>query len=352
MTPLSGRIRAIDWFRGLAVLVMVQAHAVNLLAADQRLTSVFRWLDRLHGLVAPAFLFAAGLSLGLRQSTTRPVVVVAKKRLRRIAEVLATATFINTLWFPVLRDPMYLLRLDILHCVGLSLLLGLAVVQLTRRWPAVSVSVLGLATAAIFAVSPLFESTPLPWSLFVNTKSGALFPLLPWSGHLLAGAAVGVAAGHSRRGLSFALLGLLAICGAVVMFTLPLRAAYPPHDIWVTNPANAAERLGLVVALALALVLLEPRVSVHSPLTKVIERFGSASLSAYVIHLLVLFYPGSFCVRRFFHDLTLAQLAPVLIAVWVTTYVLVGAWQPMSSALWGRWLRVASPSRHGSPTSR
>lgn len=64
------RLLALDWLRGIAVLVMVECHVFNaLLAPEYRNSAWFNFLNYLNGFVAPAFLLVAGGSG--RQSSPR-----------------------------------------------------------------------------------------------------------------------------------------------------------------------------------------------------------------------------------------------------------------------------------------
>src|SRR6516164_4616195 len=59
----QARVRAFDWLRGLAVLVMVETHSMVLLRKELLVTRTAAVLDFINGLVAPSFIFAAGFSL-------------------------------------------------------------------------------------------------------------------------------------------------------------------------------------------------------------------------------------------------------------------------------------------------
>lgn len=60
------RLLALDWLRGIAVLVMVECHTFNaLLSPFFRTTWWFSILNWLNGLVAPAFLLVSGAVMGL-----------------------------------------------------------------------------------------------------------------------------------------------------------------------------------------------------------------------------------------------------------------------------------------------
>ena len=67
MLPAPTRIRAIDWLRGLAVLLMIQTHALALLRPELRSGALFDSLQWVDGLVAPSFILAAGFSMALTQ---------------------------------------------------------------------------------------------------------------------------------------------------------------------------------------------------------------------------------------------------------------------------------------------
>src|SRR5215470_18848141 len=125
----QARVRAFDWLRGLAVLVMIETHAQVLLRKELLATRTAGVLDYVNGLVAPSFIFAAGFSLALVQvrtaSASGPRAPRLLRSLRRIGEVLAVGTLINWIWFPISVQPGWLLRIDILQCIGLTLLAAL-----------------------------------------------------------------------------------------------------------------------------------------------------------------------------------------------------------------------------------
>ena len=98
-SPPLTRVKAFDWLRGLAVLVMIECHAMVLLRKELLATHAAAVMDWLNGLVAPSFIFAAGFSLALVQVRTARSGGARGPRLlrtlRRIGEVLAVGTLIN-----------------------------------------------------------------------------------------------------------------------------------------------------------------------------------------------------------------------------------------------------------------
>lgn len=296
------RVRAFDWLRGIAVLVMIQTHALSLLRPELRAGSFFTALQWVDGLVAPAFIFSSGFALALTQVRAALASNAAAARaqrlrrtLRRVFEVLFVATLMNWMWFPIFREPRWIIRIDILQCIGLSLLLALpALFLLAPRPGALRWTALGLAALAFF-VSPLVERVPVPLGHFVNVASGSTFPLLPWGGYVYLGAAVGAAtATGGPRACARWLVGFVGL-GLLLWFLTPqLSAAYPPHEFWVTNPANHARRLTQVSLIALGLLAVEQLRSgawrAPSPLRFVIESFGTSSLAGYFLHETLLYY--------------------------------------------------------------
>jgi uncharacterized membrane protein len=354
MTPAAAapaRIHAFDWLRGIAVVVMLQTHALVLLNEAATKTALFRWLVRVDGLVAPSFIFSAGFALALvqvRAAAAGRLAAQARKSLSRALEVLLVASLINAIWFPVWREPKWFLRIDILHCIGLSLLLVLPVlVGLATRPRVLRVVTLGLALV-IFATSPFAEGATGAWSILLNTRPGVLdpttattFALFPWSGYVFLGASFGatVASMTSERQL-WGWLGLLLGLGALLWWQEdPLRAAYPKHDFWVTNPANAAQRWTLVLSLVALLRLIEVRwpASVRSRVAQLVGTFGASSLSAYFFHQMLLYQRHVGVFTRFWRAQADFPLYAVLVTALVaTTWACVKGWNRLEPQLRSR----------------
>jgi uncharacterized membrane protein len=296
-SPSLERIRAVDWLRGIAVLFMVQCHALVLLLPELRKSATTKFLLKLDGLVAPAFLFSAGFALALllvRSTASGKRSERFGRNLRRALQVLGVATLVNGMWFPLFQEPRWLVRLDILHCVGLSLLLVLPIASGLATRPRV-LRGLALALALVtFFLSPLGEAAQGPWAWFLNKSTGAVFPLLPWLGFTFLGAYAGAVAGEQgRAGLLRALLFLIGLGAAGWLAAKPLASLYPPHRFFVTNPSDAAERWMWISLVLLGLLGLEGRRAsdaAPSPVRRFVETFGTSSLSAYVFHEALLYY--------------------------------------------------------------
>src|SRR5262249_29395527 len=210
---------------------MIETHAMVLLRKELLATRTAGVLDYVNGLVAPSFIFAAGFSLALVQVSAAAGGGARSPRilrtLRRIGEVLAVGTLINWIWFPISVDPGWLLRIDILQCIGITLLVALPLnVALSSRPRALTLASLGVAVA-LFLVSPFADGVTGPLQDLFN-KSGprhSVFPLLPWAGWAFLGGAAGATAALGTaaqvRRLAIA-IGL----GSIVAWLL--RPVWPP----------------------------------------------------------------------------------------------------------------------------
>jgi uncharacterized membrane protein len=336
----GARIHAFDWLRGVAVVVMIQTHCQVLLKKGLIETKWGWELVRIDGLVAPAFVFSAGFALALvqvRAALAGRREAQAKKTLKRLGEVLLVASFINFIWFPVLREPKWLFRIDILHCIGLSLLLALPLL-------------VGLSTR------PFFEDVGGIPSLFLNTKTGVLdattgatFPLLPWAGYVFLGASFGVTVAMMKTEAQlWRWLLLLIGAGALLWWKdMQVKDLYPPHNFWLTNPANAAQRWTLVLSLVAVFRLVETRFpkSVDSRLAKLAGRFGGWSLSAYFFHEMLLFQRHVGVFTRFFRGQTDWPLYWALVAALVgLTYACCRWWDVTEPKLKARLFKKPAPA--------
>jgi uncharacterized membrane protein len=271
---------------------MIQCHALSLLWPHLRWSAAYRawvWVD---GLVAPSFLLAAGFALALVLRRQKDFPGRALRSLRRILEILTVATLVNGLWFPLLREPQWLFRLDILHCIGLSLGLVLVPLAMWRGQPRSLVALLGVVSAAFFVAAPLGEAVQGPWSRLTNVQSGSLFPLLPWTGYAFCGAGLGQwSVLRGRGGLMRAALGLAVFGGLIWVLGPWLRGLYPPHQFNVTHPAEHARRLCIIGLVLFGLLALEQhRQFATTRFAQTLALLGRNSLVAYVFHEIVLFY--------------------------------------------------------------
>ena len=186
---IAGRITAVDALRGLAVVAMIAFHFCFDLAWFRITGSDFYrdpfWLTA-RTLILSSFLLLAGASLVLAQRTPG-----GRARFwRHVAQVAACALLVSVGSYLVY--PRSYIWFGVLHAIAVSLVL----IRPLAGQPRVALA-LGIAVIAAgnFVASPWFDGRTWGWLGFATVKpiTEDYVPLLPWTGVML----VGVALGHA-----------------------------------------------------------------------------------------------------------------------------------------------------------
>src|SRR5580700_2650715 len=124
------RLAYIDWMRGLACVLMIQAHCYDSwLNPEARQTLLYRWSQEFSTLAAPIFLFLSGVSFalvteGLRQKKRSPSQIF-KTALLRGVEILGLGFLLRVqeFVFGYPKSPWTdLLKVDVLNILGVSII--------------------------------------------------------------------------------------------------------------------------------------------------------------------------------------------------------------------------------------
>jgi uncharacterized membrane protein len=296
----KARLGYIDWLRGVAIILMIQAHAIDAwLLPQARAGDLYRWSQFLAGAPAPLFLFLAGLSMVLVVSRMADrgatQAAVAREALRRGAQVLAYAVAFRLLTFATsgFRDVRNLLRADVLNCIGLSLLICAVFVFTLRGWGARLISAV-IVTLTFCLLAPLAwdsfpaHALPLPLHVYVSGRPPlAFFPLFPWAGYCSAGVACGLILVRSmtrkQEGRALTLLSLVGAALLALGFLLErCPRVYPHEDFWHTSPSFFWMRTGVALVL-LGLAYLWHLLPIsHWP--SALRQMGRTSLLIYWVH--------------------------------------------------------------------
>jgi len=294
-----GRRKYLDWMRGLAVLVMIEAHVLDSWTRfDARHSHAYAWSMIVAGFGAPLFLFLAGvsvaLSAGSKSRRSGDAAAAARATIKRGAWIFFLAlVFRVQSWILGLGSPRTLLKVDILNIMGPSIMLAAFIWGACRdrraRW-----TVLVLAAAVVSLIAPVVRSAAvldgLPdWlEAYLRPLSGvSSFCFFPWTAFVLAGAAVGVLLDaartpslESRLNTRFALTGLALTAGAFAASFLPFPYAH--SDFWGGSPAFFALRAGILLV-TVPIAYWWERLAMPlawSPM----EQLGRSSLFIYWIH--------------------------------------------------------------------
>jgi uncharacterized membrane protein len=292
-----GRRRYLDWLRGVAVLIMIEAHTLDswTRAAD-RSRPEYGWAIVLGGFGAPIFLFLAGIAVALaagsRLSRGVTAAEAAARARRRGWQILGLAFLFRLQSLLVSGGSLAkLVKVDILNVMGVAMLAAALIWGAGRR-AARRGALLALAAVVVAMVTPLVRATslldPLPdvveW--YIRTPPGrTMFNLFPWAAFLLAGAALGVWLDRARTtrderrlNMTLAVAGPAIAAGAYAASFLP--AVYAETDFWTSSPAFFFLRLGILVSTLPIAYGVGRLWRGRSRL----EEFGVASLFVYWVH--------------------------------------------------------------------
>lgn len=303
----SHRVVFIDLARALAVVFMLYGHTVSALLAPQYQTGVWFevWVFQ-RGLTSSMFLLLSGFAFSV--ATTRHwaahlwVSNDVLKRVRRFALLVALG---YALHFPVRRlalldtatDAQWqaFLAVDVLQLIGVGLL-GIQVLVLCTRSRRVFTVVAFALVAAGVALTPMAWSVdwtgvlPPAIAAYLTPDGGSLFPLLPWAGFLLLGAALGQLyarwdAAHLTR---YANQVLLAPGAAMVLVGLLEQLRDPPLFSGPGGfvPAQFLLRAGTCLVLLWGIAHASRRIA-HPP--RAFGAMAQETLLIYFVHLCIVY---------------------------------------------------------------
>jgi hypothetical protein len=333
----TNRLYFIDAIRAWAILMMLQGHFI-----DGLLDPLFRdntnmgyslW-KYFRGITAPVFFTVSGFIFTYllirvpQKGLENPRV---KKGIKRGLELLAIGYILRLNLGGLLQGKLYdaFFFVDVLHCIGISLLVIVSVYLVTYSkrlvlFPAVLLSL----TLLLFILEPLYAATtfnglPDAFANYLTRANGSVFTIIPWVGYTTFGAFGSLLFTKHKEGAHF-YPRIIAICltvGALLIFTssdffvllteltgIPLFAAISLNNYLFI-------RLGDVV-LAFAVFMLLRKWLTNLTFLKI----GQSTLSIYVTHFIILY--GSFTgvgLYRFFHH----SLSPTVTIIGAVVFMTV-----------------------------
>jgi uncharacterized membrane protein len=337
MSGPSTRRTYLDVLRGVAVLVMIEAHVIDswTRAADRQ-THAFRQSLVLGGFGAPLFLFLAGVAVAMsagskarRRGDARAAMRAVQTRGLQIFLLAFLFRFQSYLLSH--GEAWTLLKVDILNVMGLSILASAAIWGSVRSVRARLIA-FGLATAALVWLAPAVRALdalgPLPDSIegYLRPIPGLTnFTFFPWAAFVTAGAFTGVLLDNARVGeadrrvnLSCAGAGLLLALGAWRSSFLP--PLDPRSQFWTTSASFFFIRLGVMLA-SLGLAYLWEQRPTASHRWSPLQVLGRSSLFIYWIHVEMVYgivslpLHGAFTLRGAWTALALFWILMVAAAV-------------------------------------
>jgi uncharacterized membrane protein len=303
------RRQYIDWLRGVAVLVMIEWHALDSwTASDVRDTDVFGWVAFIGGWAAPLFLFLAGVSVALAAASAaaargaRAASWAVQKRgwqIFGIAHLFRLQSFLlnpQASWSGLLKP-------DILNILGLGMVASAFCWRFawssapgSSRFSQEVRRAAWLLGPAAFVVLLTPASRFWWWPTLLHPRLEAYirpvgnlgqFQLFPSVALVFAGAFVGSLIATRRpddaEGRFHLRLGFAGVAVTLAGFVgAHLPTPIPHSDFWRTSTSLVVMRVGaMIAALALAWLWYRRPTAAHwSPLAL----FGRTSLFVYIVH--------------------------------------------------------------------
>ncbi|OLB61706.1 MAG: hypothetical protein AUI11_08620 [Acidobacteria bacterium 13_2_20CM_2_66_4] len=315
MTSVHRRVY-IDCARGVAVLLMIEAHTLDAWTrAASRSSIAYRNATILGGFAAPLFLWLAGLAVVLAATRaaartgnrTRAVAAICRRGL----EIFILAFLFRLQAFVVSpgSHSAMILRVDILNVMGPAIV-GAGVVWGLAETTIARVAAYAAVAAATAMVTPVVRASAaidrLPtWVQWYMRPAGehTTFTLFPWIGFVFAGGAIGalIAAARDEQRERQLLVILTAAGGALVALGLAATARpsiYAASSFWTSSPTWFAIRVGIMMmALGAMYAALKGRATTRgqgraifrvargfSAAIDALARMGRSSLFIYWIH--------------------------------------------------------------------
>lgn len=315
----AGRRPYLDWLRGLAVLIMIEAHVIDswTRVADRK-SRAFGESLILGGFGAPLFLLLAGIAVAMSASSkarrTGDSRAAVRAVERRGLEIFVLAFIFRFQSFVLSHSPVWAMsKVDILNIMGPSIILA-AMLWGVFRTARARIIAFAVATAAIVWVTPVIRNAAA-LAVLSDSLEGYLRPIpnltnftfFPWMAFVMTGALVGVILDAARSveadrrvNLGIGVAGLLVAVVAYKASFLPALGAR--SSFWTSSASFFFIRLGLLIAAIGVAYVWDQRPTAGrrwSPL----QLLGRSSLFVYWIHvelvygLISLPLHGAFSVR-------------------------------------------------------
>lgn len=288
--------------------MMLQGHFIDTLLdvsyRDESNTAFNIW-KYFRGITAPTFFTISGLIFSyllIKAKRSGTVNMRMRKGFMRGLMLVGIGYLLRVPIFQWLfgRFNSYFLIIDVLQCIGLSLILTVLVYKITFKKTLVFSILMLLLGLTIFITEPLYrdlELTNVPklFSNYLTKSNGSVFTILPWFGYMAFGAFIATLfyryLERPRFKIAavsgFLIVGLLLILKSswlfnVLYFKLDIKLL---QDVAYYN--YLFTRLGNVLILFSLFYLAENYIK--QPL---ILKIGQKTLSIYVIHFIIIY--GSF----------------------------------------------------------
>lgn len=304
----ANRLYFIDALRAFAILMMLQGHFIDTLLdpiyRDNTYTAYTVW-SYFRGITAPTFFTISGLvflylllkaqakgkdSARLKKGATRGLMLIGVGYLLRIPFLSWLDGYFDT----------YFLVIDVLQCIGCSLLILIGLYLLCRRNSHILSMVLLILGSVIFIMEPLYRTLtldhlPLMLANYFSKTNGSVFTIFPWFGYVAFGGFMATLFYRCSHRPHFKPIMIAGFCmtGLLLLFysSIGLQSLYQLTNIEIfersANYNYLFMRLGNVLLFFGLFYLLEQFMK-----QSIVTRIGETTLNIYIVHFILIY--GSF----------------------------------------------------------
>ncbi|TDS13611.1 putative membrane protein [Maribacter caenipelagi] len=319
MSNSKSRLFFLDAIRAWAILMMLQGHFIDGLldnAFRDNSNMLFSTWKYFRGITAPVFFTVSGFIftfLLIRSKQTGWSNPRVKKGIKRGLELLVIAYLLRINIFGLFKGEIYdsFYLVDVLHCIGLSILFIIGFYILTsakQKW--IFPTILLTTTLLLFIFEPMykassFEFLPQVFANYLTKANGSVFTIIPWLGYATIGSFMSVIFSkyQDSKNLYNYIVPAYIATGLTLIFLSSdfFLSIYEATGIQlfqsIFNNNYLFIRLGDVLLVFSIFIVLRKFLMNATWL-----RIGQSTLSIYIIHFIILY--GSFTgvgLYRFFH---------------------------------------------------
>ncbi|MDD5308483.1 MAG: heparan-alpha-glucosaminide N-acetyltransferase domain-containing protein [Deltaproteobacteria bacterium] len=311
MSTPGTRIEFVDRLRGLAVVCMFFVHsAVAWLRPEIKGTTYWVWSMRVSGMVAPVFMFLAGVAIAMiaeqGRAAGRDELSLKRRVSLRGLQILALGYGLHVAFFVFsgfAGSWLRIFKVDVLHCIGLTLAVIPWLMWPRRRleWRAFAASIVILFAGQVTLLVPFGRWLPFGLAAwFSPDRAVSIFPPLPYAAWITMGVFVGaawvpVAHDIAAERVFFKRLALAAI--VLTLASYGLKALYYGLSLnrfeYTDNPTRTTIHFFVFKAALVLLIFAVARFAAAAPSRfrfRPFSVFGRRSLFAYCAHLLLIYH--------------------------------------------------------------
>ncbi len=305
----SRRLYFIDAMRAWAILMMLQGHFI-----DGLLDPVFRdpgnaayttW-KYFRGITAPVFFTVSGfivtflLQRADRAGIDNPRV---RKGLRRGLQLILIGYLLRMNLLGLLQGQIYptFWLVDVLHCIGVALLVIIGVYLLSEK---INSRLFGWLLLAVTLVLFLFEPTYKAWDFgwmpdalanYFSKENGSVFTVIPWVGYATLGGSLSLIFRKYQADpyLYLKSIGLSLVAGIALIWYSSAAFNWLGHQTGITLFHDIVSNNYLFIRLGDVMLVFAVFMILRGLMKQALFlRIGQNTLSIYVIHFIILY--GSF----------------------------------------------------------